>query len=100
MTVRDWSDYHAWHVSTATMGAALLALPDAAYVALFESASIDGAGYVVPREAIEAAALAMPEDKAAEFLAAIYNLHRATAAQLLLVIQQVRALPTHHTQEH
>jgi hypothetical protein len=90
MTLQRWSDYHTWPVSPKAMLIAQLHLTATANSALLAAAEPDGADYIVPREAIEDAALAMPHTVAAQFLAAVYRLDDAQGAHLLTAIRRVR----------
>jgi hypothetical protein len=94
MSLAHWSDFHAWRVSPEAMRAAQLALTPDAYAALFQSAEStgpDGAGHVIPREAIEDAALSMHPAAGIEFLGAVYQVKTADGARLLTAIRTVRA---------
>lgn len=87
MTVSDWSDFHAWHVSNDALSAARLALPHKDWLALSSAAALAGP---VPREAIEDAALAMPDTQAQMFLSDVYTLTVMDSVRLLQAIRAVR----------
>ena len=87
-----WTDYHAWLVTVTVMRAAELSLAPPAYGALHAAATRQGDDYIVPREAIEDAALLMPPDLALQFLAAVYDVDRPTSSRMLAAIRYTREI--------
>lgn len=90
MSLEHWTDYHAWRVSREAMKAAGMALDLASFSAMIKVVKLADGGFLVPREAIEDAALAMPSDRAHKFLSDVYDLSAGEAARLLTAIQSVR----------
>lgn len=91
--ITNWTDYHAWPVSGERMRAAHLVLSEPEHAQLLAAAEADGADYIVAREAIERAALAMPDGLALQWLAGVYSLSPAQAETVLKTLKILKILP-------
>lgn len=84
-----WSDYHAWPISSELIALAAQALPAEAHATLSAAAVATTGQPLYPREAVEAAALAMPEAAAMTWLEFVYALPPGDGRRLLRAMRLV-----------